>query len=146
MEVAASVVGLLTAGAQITLILQSFIESAINAPALARRIHHEVHEFEIILSKLQPIVLGPLDRSRASLIDIHHLSFTLAGCVCTFSELEKQVSELKCTGKMDFTDRIRWSRAESTFKPLIERLQSHKASLTLILTILTWYEVFLAYR
>lgn len=139
MDVAASVVGLLSAGAQITILLQQLIQGTVNAPGFARTIEYEMHDFSFVLSKLQHIVLGstPLNRSRASMIDIHHLSLTLAGCVCTFSELEKEVNDLKRAGKMDIVDRVRWGWAESTFAPLIQRLQSHKLSLTLILTILT---------
>lgn len=141
MEVAASVVGLLAVGTQVAVILQQFISSSVNAPELAQFLKHEIQDFRFVLLKLQPIVLGsvPLNRSRASLIDIDHLSFTLTGCVCTFSILEKEVDRIKSNGKMDFWDRIKWARTEATFAQLLLRLQSHKLSLTLILTVLTWY-------
>lgn len=141
MEVAASVVGLLAAGAQVSSVLQQFMSSTSNAPSLAQSLNQEIGDFRIVLSKLERIVRGsvPLNKSRGSMIDTDHLAFTLAGCVCTFSQLEKEVDRVKSSGKMELLDRIRWARNENTLLYIVQRLQSHKLSLTLILTILTWF-------
>lgn len=140
MEVAASVVGLLMASAKVSSVLQQFITGSANAPALALNIAHEINDFRFILSKLQRFILGSvaLNPSRASLIHIDHLSLTLAGYTSTLSELEKAVDSL-LLGKMDFVNRMKWSWAERDLTHLVERLQQHKSSLTLVLTILAWY-------
>lgn len=138
MEVAASIAGLLTAGAQISKALQHIIQGSVNAPSLAQTIDNEIHDFRFVLSKLQPMVLGstPLAGSRASIADIGHLTLTLARCVCTLSELETHVDRLIKSGKMDIRHRIRWAWMEPTLMALIQRLQHHKLSLTLILLVL----------
>lgn len=139
MDVAAAIVRLLTSGAQISLTLQNLIQGTTSAPSLAPTICYEITNFRFVISKLQLVINGttPVNRSRASLVDIKHLSFTLAGCVSTFSELEQEVRRLSSGGKFDFRSRLQWDMAEEKLAALIQRLKNHKLLLTLILTILT---------
>lgn len=70
---------------------------------------------------------------------VEQVLVTLTGCVLTFSELEDILTELKIDGTMDTLDRINWARKESKIAGIISRLQNHKASLNLMLTILQWF-------
>ncbi|RPB06854.1 ankyrin, partial [Morchella conica CCBAS932] len=140
MEVGASIVGLLSAGASIAIAINDFVTSCNNAPLFAQSILHETLEFSYALEKLQHLVVGPqatsLDQSRTSMIDVNHLSLTLVGCVCTFSQLEKEIQRMKLSGKFGILDRVKWSFIERDVCSIIQRIQNHKMSLMLILTIL----------
>lgn len=141
MDVAAAVVGLLVAGAQVGSVITKLISAWKDAPALARKLDTEVTNFRYILSKIQQTVLGDglLDRDRASKIDRNHLSRALTAAVYTFSELERELGRIEAPGKMDFWDRMKWGRAEKTLNNLSLRLSKHETSFTLIFTILTRY-------
>lgn len=59
-------------------------------------------------------------------------------CVSIFSELEQILDSIKTDGPMRMLDRVKWAMKEKTILKLVNRLQTSKASLGLILTILTW--------
>ena len=59
----------------------------------------------------------------------------LSGCVLTFSELEKILDEMKVED-MVMVDCMKWARKEIAIIGPIQRLQNHKASLSLILNVL----------
>lgn len=140
MEVALSAAGLALTGAQIGSALHEFISGTSNAPTIAQAIEDEIEDFAQILSRVQSITFGPdLDLSKASLIDLNHLSSTLAASVRTFSELEREIDRVKGSGKMDLWNRFRWARAEKNLLFFIQRLQSQKSTFSVILTILTRY-------
>ncbi|KAI5837734.1 hypothetical protein DFP73DRAFT_567261 [Morchella snyderi] len=146
MEVAASVVGLLMAGGKIASILQEFLSSIKNAPAIAKRLDDEVNQFRYIMLKIQQTVIEgeTLNPNRAALIDLNHLCASLTAAVTTFSELEKELDRIKARGTVDFWDRVKWSRAEKKLLNISLRLNRHETSLTLIFTILTSESVRLA--
>lgn len=140
LSIGAGVVGILTAAAQITSVLIKFTKSIQGAPHQAQVIIAEVNDTSGILSQLQAFILGEAfaDASRTPLLKVNQVINIISGCVLTFSELEKLLDELK-TGRMDILDRIKWKRKEATIANLIQRLQNHKASLSLILNILNGF-------
>lgn len=137
METAASIVGLLAVGVKIGLALDQFVSSCVDAPVIARTVCDEVRDFRFALSKLQPYVDGTvaINLLGASATDVDHLSLTLASCLATFSRLEKIVDRLKLRERMDAVDRLRWIWSEAAIAQLVQRLQHHKSTLTLLLTI-----------
>lgn len=137
MEAVASVVGLLAAGVKVYGSLHQFISSCIDAPLAAHTLCDEVRDFRYALTKLQPYVDGSLSISLlgASTTDVDHLSLTLAACVVTFSRLEKRMDRIIAHGRMSRMDRLRWSQAEPEITQLVYRLQQHKSTMTLLLTI-----------
>jgi hypothetical protein len=140
-SVAASVVGLLTAAAKISSTMQELVSSVTHASSLSRRVQHEVRDVTAVVAQLQPFVLGSVlpEPSRESMIDVNQVLMILTGTVCTFSELEKEVDGLMSDEGMGVLDRARWAWKEPTVIQLCQRLQDHKSSLSLMLTILTWY-------
>lgn len=135
MEVAASVVGLLSAGAKISCSLERLIQGTTNAPSLAQKIKEEMNATNFILLKLHALDLDPTSDPT----DRENLANTVAYCAATFSELEEHVRRLTVRDKMGIRDRFNWAWAESTLTPLLERLQQHKATLTLILMLVKQY-------
>ncbi|KAH8149779.1 uncharacterized protein LAJ45_05931 [Morchella importuna] len=144
MELGTAIVGLVVAGAQISAVLNRFISSCTNAPSAAHSIYQEVGEFRIVLQKLQHIVFSPepLDNEKASLIDTGPISFTLVHCVCTFDELEKELKRMKLDEfnlegkKLGVWHRMRWSLVEQTMSAMILRIQNHKSTLGILLSVL----------
>ncbi|KAF4340754.1 camk camkl kin4 kinase [Fusarium beomiforme] len=139
LSTAASVVGLLTAAAQISKILTYIIKKARNAPNECKRIKSEVDDIQNVLQSLQLFLIGTqrASSSRTSLILVEQVVATLAACVITFSELETLVLSLETDVEMNLLDKLQWTRKDSDIKALLDRLESHKSSLTLMLVILT---------
>ena len=134
---AAGVIGVLTAAAQVSSLLAKFTKSTSNAPAQARRVLIEVDSVSGILSHLHSFVIRNEweDASRTSLLRVDQIVTIISGCVLTFSELEKLMDDLQTDG-MSILDRLKWVRKEAEIEALIQRLQHHKASLSLILEVL----------
>lgn len=151
MEAAISVIGLLAAGAQISTTLQGFISTYSDASLLAHTTCNEVRDFKYALSKLQPYIDGSITIKLlgASMIDIHHLSLTLAASVFTFSRLEKKLDRLILRAEkpedravvrgMDTLSRLRWLRDDADISRLVQNIQQQKSSLNLLLTVLISY-------
>lgn len=137
LSIAAGVIGLLTAAAQISTLLIRFTNASRNAPAQARHVLTEVGDISGILSHLQSFLFGTqsINRSRTSLLRVDHTVTILSGCVMTFSELEKILDELE-TKDIRVFDSMKWARKETEVEAILQRLQNHKASLSLMLNIL----------
>lgn len=153
MEVGAAIVGLIVAGAQISAVLHRFISGCTNAPAAAHSIYQEVNEFSIVLQKLQHVVFSPepLDNAKASLIDTGAISSTLIQCVCTFSELEAELKriklyELNLEGKkLGVWNRMKWNFVEQTMSAMILRIQNHKSTVAILVSLLNTYVSILSF-
>lgn len=137
LSVAAGVVGVLTAAAQISSRLVRFARTVKAAPEQARVVATEVSDLSGILSHLQSFLLGHehSHQSRTALLQVDQLVTVVSGCVLTFQELEKLLDDFEIE-KMAAMCCARWARKESIVTNLIQRLQNHKSSLSLMLNIL----------
>ena len=136
LSIAAGVIGILTAAAQVSHLLIDFTKNSKDAPQTAKTVLTEVNEISGTLSQLEPFLLGedtPYP-SRAELLQIDQIITVLSGCVLTFTELEKMMDTLK-TDDMGIRDCVRWARKEKSIGGLVQRLQNHKVSLSLVLHI-----------
>ncbi|KAF5707954.1 CAMK CAMKL KIN4 kinase [Fusarium mundagurra] len=140
LSVSASVVGLIGAGAKITSCLWTFATNARDAPQLARHLVFEVADITAALGSLQAYVCGQAQApgERGALILLEHVLTTLTGCVTTFSDLQSLMDQLNLSPDMGTIDKMKWARQESNIAAIVQRLQNHKSSLTLMLTILQW--------
>lgn len=140
LSLAAGVVGIATAAVQITSLLTKFTKSTISAPRHAQIVLSEVSDIGGIVSLLQSYVLGidSSERSRTGLLKVKEVVTIVSGCVLTFSELEKLLDEMKVED-MDILACLKWARKESAMMGIIQRLQHHKASLSLVLSILNGF-------
>jgi hypothetical protein len=141
LSVAASIVGLLTAAAQISQTLYTVTKRVKKAPKEVKEARTEVDNIRNILEQLQLFVLGAskASKSRTALILVDQVVATLAATVTTFSELDVFVETLDSDEKMGLMDRVRWLTKERDLKQLIQKLELHKNSMGLMLTILTWW-------
>ncbi|KAF5554720.1 nicotinamide mononucleotide permease [Fusarium napiforme] len=140
LSVSASVVGLLGAGAKITSCLWTFAANARDAPQLARHLVVEVADITAALGSLQVYVCEQAQApgGRGALILLEHVLTTLTGCVTTFSDLQSLMDQLNLSPDMGSIDKMKWARQESNITAIVQRLQNHKSSLTLMLTVLQW--------
>lgn len=134
LSIAASLSGLIATGVRIT----SLVQRLLDAPRIALSVEAEISHFVVILSQLQPLLTDS-----PSLIDAQQIDIILNGSVLTLTELQAAMAGI-CQGStgIGIRDRVRWLLAESTIAELIQRVRDHKSSLTLILTLQTWYESF----
>ncbi|KAI1121242.1 hypothetical protein F5Y10DRAFT_256717 [Nemania abortiva] len=138
LSVAASVVGLLAAGSKVTSLLFTVITRCKASSALARSILFEVADISAALGHLQDFISNRRKAAaeRGNLILLDQLLTTLTGCVTTYSDLQFTLDGLNINADMGTFDRIKWMRQEGSLNTLVQRLQSHKSSLTLMLTII----------
>lgn len=141
LSVAASVVGLLTAAAQITQTLTKITKNIKGAPEQCQHVCAEVEGIKQILEQLQSFILGisTASRSRASLILVEQVLVTLTSCVTTFSDIDTFVELLDSDVSLGLMDRLRWMAKAKDLSEVITRLQMHKSSLGVMLGILTWF-------
>jgi hypothetical protein len=139
MELASAVVGLLLAGTKVCLTLEAFVSNCKDAPGLAQEMLGEVRDFQYALRRLRkyterPTQITPLG---AVATDVGHLSLTLGSCMATFSQLERTVDRLipVPSPEMSMFSKLRWARATPKISELVRRLQQHKATITMLLTI-----------
>lgn len=140
LSIAAGVVGVLHAAAEVSSLLIRFTRASKYAPANARQIMTEVSDISGILTHLQSFLLGKefADRSRTALLQVEHIVTIVSGCVLTFSELEKLLDELKADD-LSVLDRIKWARKRTEIMAIVTRLQNHKSSLSLMLSVLNGF-------
>ena len=139
MDAAASVAGLVSLAGQLYTIMNTFVENAKDAPSLAHTVHSELTSCHSILTALQTLYFGTkLSPNRAPLISLGDLYATLTEAVLLYSELETVLKPLAQDPSNSFARRARWARQATKIQKLVERLQRHKLTINLQLTILQW--------
>ena len=140
LSISASIIGITTAALQVSRVLKTFVEGANGARTSARSVLMEVTGIYVCLHQLQDFLLGKREasRSRRSLVMIEHLIIVFTDCVSIFSELEQTLESLNTDERMGIIDKLKWSMKETAISKLLLRLQSSKASLNFMLTILSW--------
>lgn len=142
LSVTASIVGILAAAAKICESLYGTISTVKDAPLVLGVLYREVREFRAVLLILQTLLadLSSAPPHRTALVHIDHLIATFTECTLTFSELEVAITPYAAlrAQKRPLQTRLKWTRAENGCMKLVERLQRHKATISLMLNILQW--------
>ena len=140
LSVASSVAGLLGAGGKLAAIL-TLISRLSDAPPLCKAVLTEVCDTAAALRQVQNFLNNQLHvpSERREHVLLEHVATALTGCVITKDELESLLDGMGLVYAVsDITgvfDRVKWIRKEQDIQRLVQRLQNHKASLNLILTI-----------
>ncbi|KAL9047594.1 MAG: hypothetical protein Q9206_006634 [Seirophora lacunosa] len=142
-SVSASILGLLGAATKVSEVLTKFIRRLKDAPRSARRLVTEVDDLKLCFHQLQDYVVSENSsaRSRKTMIMLDQLCIILTHCVMVFSELEHALDGLMPRNRISIGSRFKWVSKESTMSNLLQRLQSSKLSLNLVLTTLTCVDV-----
>jgi hypothetical protein len=137
LSIAASITGILTAAAQVVSILSQIRD----APAAISSIVTEIQHIEIVFRALQRLIdrAALVTRQRAAMIPLEDVTVILTQTVLVFSELETVVNPLSLGGKQSvLRRRLGFSRKETGINRLVNQLQRHKTSLSLLLQIIQW--------
>ena len=139
-SLATGAIGLVKAACEISELLVKFTRGVRDAPKQASAALDSVNEMSPILHQLQQFLckLEDVDVTRTSQLDADQVLIIISGCVRTYSELHLLLKDI-VPEYMNMFDRARWTRKESEVQRLIERLQTHKASLSLLLIVFTRY-------
>ncbi|KAF8246682.1 hypothetical protein K440DRAFT_327831 [Wilcoxina mikolae CBS 423.85] len=139
LSLASGISGLIKAADKIASLLSGFTANMIDAPNLARSVVSETQSLSLTLLQLQPL-LSPHhsscneEETRKSMVFVDQLVLTVAACIRSLAELEKELDGVVGVGMLD---RLKWTVREAGIRRILEALQMHKSSLTLVLTILT---------
>jgi len=143
LSISASVAGLLALSGSIYSILARFTSSINDAPRSAHSAMVAVEGMRIALSSVEELIrtINAVPQRRKVLIQLDHLIITLTQSMITFSELEAQVSPFIADSAAEPStwDRLKFAWQEERILISIQRLESHKSSIMLMLSILQWY-------
>ena len=140
LSVVASVIGILTAAAKVTMMVTKFIEKEKDAPHSMRKVLAEVADLSNCLTQLSPFIQNienvPAEKKVA--ISVEQVVAINTSCVLTLSELEEFLDSFQLDERMALGMRLRWARHQEKIENILVRVRASKSSLNLILTILTW--------
>ncbi|KAL8291060.1 hypothetical protein RB597_005576 [Gaeumannomyces tritici] len=144
LSVAASVAGLLGAGAKMVALMSPIVNNS-DAPPLCRAVLTELCEVTATLHQVEHFIAGrlpdggPVPRDRYELVLMEQLAAVLTSCVMTKDDLETLADDLGLvysgTGISGTFDRARWVRKEQDIGRVLARLQNHKSSLSCMLNV-----------
>jgi hypothetical protein len=142
LSVSSSITGLITAAHQVSYLIWTITASKKTGCREIHDVKMTIDTLKPVLGQLKELILSrtEVDPKRASLILVDQVVATLSACVMTFSDLHGSVNGLVAEDKLGTLDSIRWISKRSELTKYLRKLEAHKASLTLMLSILTWYE------
>jgi hypothetical protein len=131
---------LLNAAGKMAQLLKGLTASA-DALGSAKAVLMEMNAMMGALQYLSEYLNGAIrvPASREQLVLLEHIATTLMGCIITYDELEAIIDSVHGATKMGAIDRLKWTLKETEIRDIIQRIQNHKISLTLMLSILQWY-------
>lgn len=108
LSVAAAVMGIVAAAVQVSKVLIDFSNGMHDAPRQATVVHEKMNSIHVIMSQLQPFVLGlrTPDQSRSCLIQVDAVIAILTGCIATFSELKQVLASLKAESLATYSRQV----------------------------------------
>jgi len=138
LSIAASVVGLAAAAGKIYSALSGFVSSAADAPQSALSALNTVREMRLALEMVQELIntISTLPSNRKMMVRLEHIVITISNSVLTMSELESLVCP--CMDGSGLRSRFKWAKIEQRVLRLLPRLESQKASLSLMVSVLVW--------
>jgi hypothetical protein len=140
LSVAASVAGLLSLAGSLSGKLSTFVRRVRDAPDELKIILTELNGLKTVLGELQLYILGNtlVHPARRHLILVEQVLTTLTGCVTTCSDLEVELKDIDLDGNDLSIDRAKWALKERSVGIVMQRLNSYKTSLILMLNIVQW--------
>lgn len=141
LSVAASIVGLLAAAGKVSSILAKVKSSVSEAPQLLEQLLSQINDLQISFSAVDRFIatISSASRRRMSMIQVEELVATLTESVLTFSELEALIAPLTVHSETSMMDLLKLAWKEDVVSSIMLRLDRHKSSLALMLTIVQWF-------
>lgn len=140
LSVASGVVGLLTGATQLIQTLHKLGSTIKEAQKDTNVAAIELSNIQIVVGGLQTYVFGKVKASsqRLQLITVEHITATLTGCIVTVSDLDAALESLHVDTGMRAWDRSKWFVNKDHVVELVQRLQNHKLTFSMMLNILQW--------
>jgi hypothetical protein len=102
-----------------------------------------VEQMNIALLSVQELIINrsSVSYERKALIQLDDLIITLTESVITLSELESHISPFAVDSETSLIgwNRLKWSWQERKVSHYVQRIESHKMSITMMLNILQWH-------
>ncbi|RPA85789.1 hypothetical protein BJ508DRAFT_358719 [Ascobolus immersus RN42] len=150
-SVAASIVGLLTAGAQVSSVISNFGSSIISASETAQNVLSEIRDITIVLRSLQRLLQTIENdglRRGSEHVNAEDFALLLMSTMCTFSELQKLIitalgvssadgHRMGAQKKMGVRRRYRWVRKEAQVQKVLARLMRQHGLLSQLISIIS---------
>jgi hypothetical protein len=142
LSISASVAGLLAISGKIISVLVKVVQHIDDAPESAQAALFAVKEMDFALQSIRMLLstLESLRPARRAMVEIDHLRVTVTQTVTTFTKLQALI----CPYDFDVNSaasawiRIRWVAKEDEISGVIQRLEGHRSSISLLLNILQW--------
>ncbi|KAK1752344.1 putative ras-2 protein [Echria macrotheca] len=140
LSIAASVVGLVSVAGKISTVITSFVLGVADVPESARAALAAVDAMRLTLASVRQLMtkLSEMPRQRKEMIHVTHLVVIFREAILSFSELEgiicpASASVGETTGAWDA---VKWLLQEKRITAAVQRLESHRTSLSAVLNIL----------
>ena len=145
LSIAASITGLLAVTGQISSILYELVSSAAHASQSVRQAFGSVQEMKLVLESVKQLLdngLSKVSDQRKRMINITNLVIIFRQSIISLSEMEALVSPaIGLDGRLLKWNLLKWTIEKDEFAQCLRRVESHKASLTAMLSILRWLVV-----
>jgi hypothetical protein len=140
LSVAASIAGLLAISGKLSSILSTIAKGVRDAPGAVFSALSEVKTTNAAIAALQELILKitSISMNRRALIGLEPLLVTLSETVLKFEELDALMAPFADPSQVSWWIQWKWFRYERKVARVVERLQSHKNSIQLMLNILQW--------
>lgn len=137
----ASITGILAVAAKITTALAGFIEKDRDAPKSIRRVLAELSDLRVCLDQLAPFIRGirNAEETRKDGISVEQVVVISTSLVLNISELDKMLDSFALDQPMSTIARLHWTKNEKKLDQILTHIRASKSSLSLILTIFTWW-------
>jgi len=139
--IAASMAGLLSVAVKVGTVITSFISSVDDVPESARTALTAVEGMRLTLTSVKQMTDNQFQvpPGRKEMIHVRHLVVILREVILAFSDLEAIIVPLGGFGEgISVWDTMKWLLEEKNISRAVQRLVSHKTSLSLMLNILQW--------
>jgi len=142
LSIAASVVGLVTVAGKISAAMTSFVLGAADVPESARAALAAIDAMRLTLASVRQLMtkLSKMPRERKEMIHVTHLVVLFREAILSLSELEAIICPASASvGDTTWTwDAVKWLLQEKRITAAVQRLESHRTSLSVMLNILQW--------
>jgi len=130
----------MAAAQQVSFLIGLILRSTKTGPQEVADIKLTVETLRSVFLQLRLLILDRacIDPQRTSLILLDQVVVTLTACVMTFSDLDGCVKGLFNDVRLGFLDGMRWASKTAELTKYLRSLESHKSSLILMISILTW--------
>ena len=137
LSIAASIPAILTAATQVSSILMQLDSTPASVAALLTEMQHIRTVFRALQSSMDRA--RAVTGHRAALLGVENLTVILTRTVLLFSELQISIAPLSANGQRSgIKRRFDWSRQEPGVNRLVNQLQRHTSSLSLLLQVIQW--------